>query len=57
MGNLFILGANFIQILAKINPVAMAGLIAFSLRYIDLQNIPENKYYSMDQNPDEEEKL
>jgi len=25
--------------------------------YIDLQNIPENKYYSMDQNPDEEEKL
>ena len=26
-------------------------------RYIDLQNIPENKYYSMDQNPDEEEKL
>ena len=57
MGKLFILGANFIQILANINPVAMTGFIAFSLRYIDLQNIPENKYYSMDQNPDEEEKL
>ena len=57
MGNLFILVANFIQILANINPVVMIGLISFSLRYIDLQNIPENKYYSMDQNPDEEEKL
>ena len=25
--------------------------------YIDLLNIPEHKYYSMDKNPDEDEKL
>ena len=35
----------------------IAKLLEDQHGYIDLQNIPENKYYSMDQNPDEEEKL
>lgn len=35
----------------------LAKLLEDQHGYIDLQNIPENKYYSMDQNPDEEEKL
>jgi len=35
----------------------LAKLLEDQHGYIDLQNIPENKYYSMDKNPDEEEKL
>ena len=35
----------------------LAKLLEDQHGYIDLQNIPEHKYYSMDQNPDEEEKL
>ena len=35
----------------------LAKLLEDQHGYIDLQNIPENKYYSMDKNPDEDEKL
>ena len=35
----------------------LAKLLEDQHGYIDLHNIPEHKYYSMDQNPDEEEKL
>jgi len=35
----------------------LAKLLEDQHGYIDLQNISESKYYSMDQNPDEEEKL
>ena len=46
MYNLYII---FVQDLAK--------LLEDQHGYIDLQNISDSKYYSMDQNPDEEEKL
>jgi hypothetical protein len=35
----------------------LAKLLEDQHGYIDLQNISDSKYYSMDQNPDEEEKL
>ena len=35
----------------------LAKLLEDQHGYIDLQNISDAKYYSMDQNPDEEEKL
>ena len=35
----------------------LAKLLEDQHGYIDLQNISDTKYYSMDQNPDEEEKL
>ena len=35
----------------------LAKLLEDQHGYIDLQNIPENKYYSMTQNSNEEEKL
>ena len=35
----------------------LAKLLEDQHGYIALQNIPENKYYSMDKNPDEDEKL
>ena len=35
----------------------LAKLLEDQHGYIDLQNIPEHKYYSMDKNPDEDEKL
>ena len=58
MGNIFnlTLMRTFLNLL-KWKLHIYRPIIAFFHRYIDLQNIPENKYYSMDQNPDEEEKL
>jgi hypothetical protein len=35
----------------------LAKLLEHQHGYIDLQNIPENKYYSMTQTSDEDEKL
>ena len=48
---------NIINILNLIFFQELAKLLENQHGYIDLHNIPENKYYSMTQTSDEDEKL